>query len=199
MTRSSAVRPDTTSSRRFDAASPASSGTGCAGFDDLDPAARPRVAVARDDETGELAIRPVRLQRLGHRRGCLAGADDDDAPGARRRQLVLRRQVRRQAERRLRARDRRVEEAAQQDARLDLRGHRQLGEVTGTGGSLDGGGVTVAAADAATGAAEDDDCRSLQSVPPVAQSCRATSVKTMSTDSGEPPRTRTVASVRAAA
>ncbi len=48
------------------------------GLDDLDSLARHRVAVARDDEPGDIA-RPMILERPRHRCRRLAGADDDRA------------------------------------------------------------------------------------------------------------------------
>ena len=96
------------------AATPAASGTGCAASTISIRSARDGVAVARDDETRQRSA-PMVLDRARHRRRRLAGADDDEAPGAER---FRRRQVRRDAERRLRARDGGVEHAAQQRLRL---------------------------------------------------------------------------------
>ena len=58
-------------------------GHGMRGFDDFDALRRRAVAVAGDDEAFERPA-PDRLDRGGHRRGGLAGADDDRAPLGRR-------------------------------------------------------------------------------------------------------------------
>ena len=76
-------------------------------LDDLDPAARHVVAVAGDDQPFERAG-PVVFDRARHRRRGLAGADDDQPPLGRRRQVL------RQAQRRLRGRHRGVEHPSQQ-------------------------------------------------------------------------------------
>ena len=65
---------------------PALVGHRMGGLDDLDRSAGHGVAVAGDDEAGERA-RPVVLDRLGHRRRGLAGAEHDGAALGRRRQV----------------------------------------------------------------------------------------------------------------
>ena len=72
------------------------------GLDDLDPLARHRISVARDDHTGQLAG-PVILDGFRHRRRGLAGADHDQAS------RWWRRQERRNSQRGLRRGDRRLE------------------------------------------------------------------------------------------
>ncbi len=82
-------------------------------FDDLDPVARHRIAVACHDDALE-RTRPVRLERRRHRCRGLAGADDDRPAFRRIRKMP------RQAARRLRRVDRGVEHAAQQRDTVDV-------------------------------------------------------------------------------
>ena len=88
-------------------------GYGVGGLDHLDPLAGGAVAVAGDDQAGELA-RPVPLQRQPHRGRGLAGPHHDGAPA---RRLG---QVGRQHDRGVGGGDRRVEQRAQERPRLHL-------------------------------------------------------------------------------
>ena len=62
---------------------------GMGGFDHLDALRRRAMAVAGDDQAFERAL-PSRLDRCGHRRGGLAGADDDRASLRRQREETAR-------------------------------------------------------------------------------------------------------------
>ncbi len=97
----------------FDAREDAPGGVGArcvrhrmARLDHLDAAAGDAVAIARDDDPLE-RLRPMVFDRARHRRRGLAGADDDGAA------LGRRRQVGRHAARRVRRRERGIEQALQ--------------------------------------------------------------------------------------
>lgn len=96
------------------------------GLDHLDPAGRPAMAVAGDDQP--LAGAPGLLHRLGHARRGLAGADHEHPSGGARRQHVG------QPPHRIGDRDGAVEERAQQRRRVLPRAHaRSLGGAAASG------------------------------------------------------------------